>query len=153
MKSLLLCVFVLPPPERHGMLIAIALAEVVISVVLPRSASSVFMTDRYSDVVLVLILIFVLSLWSFVVLETGIAVENGGLHALQGEWWRKSIWMSCQFFGLFGIVLCGLVAKSFSLDTSNGYLNRVTFGLALGLAIFCGAIAQGSGFSFVPSIF
>ncbi len=127
--------------ERHGLLQLIALAEVVISVVMPRSAVSSWYTDRYTDVTLVLVLIFVLALWNFVVCETGKSVEShGGMHALHGDWWRRSIWMACQFLNLTGIIIAGLVAKTFSLNMSN--FDRVTFGVSIALAILSGALSQ-----------
>jgi hypothetical protein len=127
--------------ERHGMLQLIALAEVVVSVVMPRSAVSAWYTDRYTDVTLVLVLVFVLALWSFVVCETGKSVEShGGMHALHGEWWRRSTWMACQFLALSSVVIAGLVAKTFSRDMTN--FDRLTFGLSIAVTIIAGGLSQ-----------
>ncbi len=130
--------------ERYGMLHVVSLAEVAVALMLPRDYDEIFdvFVDRYTDVALVLGLVFVLALWSFVVCETSRTLLLGkGIHALQsGSWWRKSVWMICQFVGLTGVLVMGLIARSISVDMT--VFDRLSFGIWTSLAILCTVVSQ-----------
>jgi hypothetical protein len=107
--------------DRFGMVHVVSLAEVAIAIVLPRSMDNftdILLVDRFTDVGLVLGLVFVLALWEFVVCESSRSLVLGqGLHALQVTsspfcWLRKSVWMAAQFVSLSGVVIMSLVART-----------------------------------------
>lgn len=127
--------------ERFGMLLVIALAEVVISTVLPRASAGAFWYesgDRYSDVVLVLIIVFVLAMYKFALGEN---LDQISAHALCRQWWRKCIWMICQFVGVTAAVVIGLIAKLLSSGKMASF-DRISFGLSAAVVIFSTVVAQ-----------
>ena len=116
-----LCRSVQASEDRFGMVHVVSLAEVAIAIILPRSLDNltdILLRERVTDVALVLGLIFVLALWEFVVCETSRSLAQGqGVHALYApvgpwKWVRKTVWMSCQFCGLTGVVVMALVART-----------------------------------------
>ena len=122
------------------MLLVIALAEVVISTVLPRSvgARAFWYGNRYSDVILVLIMVFVLAMYHFVVSET---LRQLTTHAIHRAWWHKCVWMVCQFVSITGAVVIGLIAKLLSSGKMFMF-DRLSFGISTSVIIFASALGQ-----------
>lgn len=124
--------------ERFGMLHVISLAEVVISIVLPRVTEPQY-TERYTDVTLIFVMIFVLALYSFVVTDSASSLPPGR-HAIDGSWWQKDLWFLCQFVGLTAVLIMGLISRTISYSMSG--FDRISFGIAISLVISSGAISQ-----------
>ena len=124
--------------ERFGMLHVISLAEVVISVVLPRVTEPQY-TERYTDVTLIFVVVFVLALYSFVVTDTASSLPPGR-HAIDGSWWQKGVWFLCQFIGLTGVLIMGLISRTISYSMTG--FDRISFGIAISLVVASGAVSQ-----------
>jgi hypothetical protein len=119
--------------DRFGMVHVVSLAEVAIAIILPRgldNLADLLQRERFTDVALVLALVFVLALWEFVVCESSKSLALGqGAHALVApgtwHWLRKSVWMLCQFCSLTGVVVMALVARTIGVGEKSKKKPRV----------------------------
>lgn len=122
--------------ERHGMLQVGAMAEIVLSVLFPRIQSS---NTIFSDMTLLLVLVFIFAMWSFVVGESSKVERNGGHHALSGKWPARIIWLMSQFWIITGLIVISLVCKTI---THMSPFDRVSLGVWTSIVIWAGLMGQ-----------